>query len=314
MKKLKNTFDEVKKQKWDTASVSLFVVKRKLVNRSAKYDVFHVNVDEALRKKIRSVAYRKINKANKAIEYDFNTADTDDDFLGLPAKDTDLQSILDAMQGEAEPRSIENYESLLGSWMYIARLDIEGVPPLFSSRRVSDGWTTKKVKQLINMVFQNNMLVDIGEQEIFRIDGKVDFFSYNGTIFIADKNNFEAALNFRKGMERNRDEIVKEFESLHLFDNVAEISHLVGNNLRRLRKLSQVKKAAYYKDKNFLTNLKRVNEEEGWGIQYSDDGKLLVTEDDIETVLRVLNNDRLTSKVNSENFDVDVKYKLTANG
>ena len=36
------------------------------------------------------------------------------------------------------------------------------------------------------MVFQNNMLVDLGEQEIFRIDGKVDFFTYDGTIFIAD--------------------------------------------------------------------------------------------------------------------------------
>jgi hypothetical protein len=47
-----------------------------------------------------------------------------------------------------------------------------------------------------------------------------------------------------------------------------------------------------------------VNDEENWGIKYSADGKLLVTEDDIETVLRVLNNDRLTSKINSENFDI----------
>jgi len=33
---------------------------------------------------------------------------------------------------------------------------------------------------------------------------------------------------------------------------------------------------------------------------------------DIETVLRVLNNDRLTSKINAENFDVDVKHKIGA--
>lgn len=164
------------------------------------------------------------------------------------------------------------------------------------------------------MVFQNNMLVDLGEQEIFRIDGKVDFFTYEGIIFIADKKNFETALNFREGMERNRDEIAKEFSSLGLFENAAAVSGLVGNNLRRLRRLSQVKKAGYYKDPRFLESLKKVNEEDGWGIQYSLDGKLLVTEDDIETVLRVLNNDRLTSKINAENFDVDVKHKLGAGG
>lgn len=49
-------------------------------------------------------------------------------------------------------------------------------------------------------------------------------------------------------------------------------------------------------------------------IQYLPDGKLLVIEDDIETVLRVLNNDRLTSKIDAENFDADVKHKLGAGG
>ena len=74
--------------------------------------------------------------------------------------------------------------------------------------------------------------------------------------------------------------------------------------------MSQIKKAGYYQDRNFLQSLKIVNEEDGWGIQYSPSGEILVTEESIETVLRVLNNDRLTSKINNENFDVDVKHKL----
>ncbi|MEA5112922.1 MAG: DUF4868 domain-containing protein [Geobacteraceae bacterium] len=314
MNTLKNTLDTIKKIDWDSASVSFFVVKRKLIQRSAKYDIFHVNVDEPLRKKLRGITSGKIKKSNVAIEYDFNTVDLDDNLLGLPTTDTDLHAILQTLQDDEDPPTVDQYEALLGSWLYIARLDIKDQPPLFSARRVSEGWTTKKVMQLINMVFQNNMLVDLGEQEIFRIDGKVDFFTYDGFIFIADKKNFETALNFREGMERNRDEIVKEFSSLGLFENATAISDLVGNNLRHLRRLSQVKKAGYYKDPNFLANLRKVSEEDGWGIQYSHEGKLLVTEDDIETVLRVLNNDRLTSKINAENFDVDVKHKLGAGG
>ncbi|RJP89639.1 MAG: DUF4868 domain-containing protein [Desulfobacteraceae bacterium] len=310
MDDFKATLDIIKTFNWGTASVSFFVVKRKLIQRKAEYTVLQVNVDKSLRKKLRGIADNKIKQSNAAFEYDFNTVDMDENLLGLSTADTDLQQIIDELKKDEDPPCVNRYEDLIGSWLYITRLDINGQPSLFSARRVSEGWTAKKVIQLINMVFHNNMLVDLGQQEIFRIDGKVDFFTYNGIIFIADKKNFETALNFREGMERNRDEIVKEFSALGLFEDASAISELVGNNLRRLRRLSQVKKSAYYKDPLFLERLKKVNEEDGWGIKYSPDGKLLVTEDDIETVLRVLNNDRLTSKINAENFDVDVKHKL----
>lgn len=198
---------------------------------------------------------------------------------------------------------------LIGSWIYIARLEKDG-QILYSVRRVSEGWTTKKVSQFINMIFDNNMLVDIEQKEIFRIDGKVDFFSFDGVIFIADKKNFETALNFREGMERNRDEIVEQVKQIKLFVNANKISNLVGNNIKRLRKLSQVKKSGYYKKQDFLQSLKQVNKDENWGIQYSDDGKLIVTEENIETVLTILNNSRLKSPINQESFDVDVKHKF----
>lgn len=310
MEQKKRLLKKIKSLDWNHASVALYLVKRELVHRKATYDVLQVNVDTKLRKKLRGVTSGRIQQSNAAVEYDFNTADLDDNLLGIATSETDFQSIIDVIAAEEEPDFADSIEQLIDSWLYIARLDITGEPPLYAARRVSEGWTTKKVSQLISMIFQNNMLVDIEQKEIFRIDGKVDFFSYDGTTFIADKKNFETALNFREGMERNRDEIVDEFHTMNLFDNASEVSTLVGDNIRRLRRLSQVKKAGYYKDANFLANLKRVNNEEGWGIKYSADGKLLVTEDDIETVLRVLNNDRLTSKINSENFDVDVKHKL----
>jgi hypothetical protein len=229
--------------------------------------------------------------------------------LGIAIEETDLKELIDSITAEEAPETANSYEALIGSWIYIARLE-KDEQILYSVRRVSEGWTTKKVSQFINMIFDNNMLIDIEQKEIFRIDGKVDFFSFNDVIFIADKKNFEAALNFREGMKKNRDEIVKEFKQTNLFVDADEISNLVGNNIKRLRKLSQVKKAGYYKKQHFLQSLKQVNEDENWGIQYSDDGKLIVTEEDIETVLTVLNNSRLKSPINQESFDVDVKHKF----
>jgi hypothetical protein len=310
MPDLQNTLQAVKRINWSQSAVSFYVIKRKLIRREAQYEVLQVNVDDNLRRKIKSATTGKIDRSNQAIEYDFNTADQDDDLLGISTAETDLQGIIDTLLRDDDPPTATRYEELVDSWVYLARLDVAGNPPLFAVRRVSESWSTKKVHQLINMIFQGNMLVDLDQQEIFRIDGQVDFFAYNGTTFIANKKNFETALNFREGMEKNRDEIVEEFSSLRLFEDVDSISSLVGNNIRRLRKLSQVKQAGYYRQEHFLINLKRVNEEEGWGITYSAEGKIMVNEDDIDTVLRVLNNDRLTSKINEENFDVDVKHKL----
>ncbi len=309
MEDLQNSFNEVKDINWNEAVVSFYVVKRRLANREAKYEILQVNVDENLCKKIRKVANDKVETSNKALEYDFNTSDLDDNVLGIATEETDLKELIDSITAEEIPETADSYETLIGSWIYIARLE-KDEQILYSVRRVSEGWTTKKVSQLINMIFDNNMLVDIEQKEIFRIDGKVDFFSFNGIIFIADKKNFETALNFREGMERNRDEIVEEFKEANLFIDANEISNLVGNNIKRLRKLSQVKKSGYYKKQNFLQSLKEVNKTENWGIQYSEDGKLIVTEDDIETILTILNNSRLKSPINQESFDVDVKHKF----
>lgn len=310
MKELNSLLKELQQEEWRQATVSLYIVKRVLKKRQAQYSVHQVNVDESLRKKLHSIAIKRISLADNVTGYDFNTADLDNNMLGIKMSETDFQTIIDAINADETPKFITKYDQLVDTWLYIARLDLKGKQPIYSARQISKSWSTKKVNQLVNVIFQDNMLVDIEQENIFRIDGKVDFLSHNGMLFIADKKNFEAALNFREGMERNRDVIVEEFKKANIFVDADEINRLVGDNLKRLRKLSQIKKAGYYQDKNFLENLRTANDAEEWDIKYSGEGKIVVNEEDIDTVLRVLNNGRLRSIINDENFDVDVKHKI----
>ncbi|MBS9783657.1 MAG: DUF4868 domain-containing protein [Pasteurella sp.] len=305
---LQKHFNDVKSIDWSKALVSFYVVKRKLVNRKATYQILFVNTDEKLRKRMRKVSSQKIINSNQALEYDYHTIDLDDNLLGISTDETDLKEIIDNINA-GNYTEVTDVNDLLGSWMYISRLEVDG-KVLYSVRKIVEGWDTKKKWEPINLIFSDNMLVDIDEKNVFRVDNKIDFFSFDGVIFIADKKVFEAALNFREGMERNRDEIVEEFKQQNLFVDADEISRLVGNNMHRLRKLSQVKKSEYYKDQVFLTNLKIVSKQEKWGIEYSDDGKLMVDENSIDTILTVLNNSRLKSPINQESFDVDSKHKL----
>ena len=309
MNQLQQTLKSAKGHSWQNAAVSFYVIKRQLAHREANYEALNVNIDQALARKVRTIVKGKIEKSDAVREYDFNTADLDDDVLGLKTAETDLQKVVDLI-GSGDVPSAKSYDDLIGSWLYVARLDLPNTPSLFGVRKLSPGWITKEVSQLVNAIFKNNMLVDLDQGDLFRIDSKIDFFSYDGVVFVADKKNFETALNFREGMERNRDAIIKEFEQLELFANAQDIAALIGNNVNRLRKLSQVKNSAYYRDPNYLKALKRINKSEHWGLNYDGNGRIIADKDTIEHILKYLNNDRLTSKINKEEFAVDVKHKL----
>ncbi len=310
MDELKKLFKKLKKLDWKKATVSFYVLRRQVTQRKAKYKVLQVNIDKNLKEKLRSIVSKKIAGSNDVLQYDFNTADLDNNILGIPNSETDFEEILELINAEKEPQFAKTYEDLLKKNLYISRLDIKDEQPLYAIRYIEGGWNIKKVTQFINLIFKNNTLVDLDFKEIFRIDSKVDFFSFDGTIFIVHKKEFEKALNFRAGMEKNRDEIVKEFAKLKLFKNPQNISKLVGDNMRWLRRLSKIKKSGYYKDQQFMSKLKEVNSERNWGIQYSDDGKLVITEDDMELVFTILDNGRLDSPINQEVFDVEVKHKI----
>ena len=311
MHQIQSAFKKAKSINWGKGIVSLYIAHRELDpnTRAATYAVLNVNADEKLRTRLRSIACKTISASNKVIAYDFNTADHDDDFLGITTSETDMQRIVDQITS-ATPITVTKVDDLLNTWVYIVRLTVKGEEPLFSVRQVSKGWTTKKVSQLASLIFKNNMLMDIDEEQVFKIDNKLDFFSHNGVIFIADKKNFESAMNFRLGMEQNRDNIVGEFVANNVLSSTNKLAELVGNNLRRLRKLAQVKKSGYYRDPSYMSRLKAVNAAENWGLTYLPDGTLNITEDNIDDVLRILNNDRLRSPINDENFNVDVKHKL----
>ncbi|MCW0218421.1 MAG: DUF4868 domain-containing protein, partial [Prosthecobacter sp.] len=293
MSTLKAKFTAVKKIDWNQATVSLYVAQRKLVNREARYELLEVDIDKPLGKKLRGISNDRITKSNAVREYDYNTADLESDVLAVETAETDLQQLLDDIESANDIKKATDYQSLLGSWIYIARLEVAGSPILYSVRKTSTTWNAKKVTQIINAIFQNNMLINLDQKDVFKIESKIDFFSFDGTLFITDKKCFETALNFRSGMIKNREAVIKEFETLGLFEDAAIVGTLVGNNVTRLRKLSQVQKSGYFREPTFRESLHKVNKKEKWGLNYNATKCLIACEESIENILRFLNNDRL---------------------
>lgn len=292
---------------------SLWVVNRRISQRSATYSVLRVEIDEKLKRKLKDIVAVAIAAADHASPYEYVSDDQDGQTFTLDANETDFAAIEADIDAANEDQVATNVSDLTGAWAYVARINTEDGNPIYAFRRVSTTWNTKRVSGVlgINSFFEAGVLVDLDEREVFRIDRKVDFFAHSGTAFIVDKRQFEIGMNFREGMERHRDEVLQEFTELALFTDVEVFRAVIGDNIRLLRRLASVRKNGYYRDSAFIDQLQRRAIDLGWPIEIVE-SKIVVNEENVEMVLRFINNDRLQSPINEEVFDVSVKRLVTS--
>jgi hypothetical protein len=308
MKELNRQLKQLKRIDFSAGITSLWLVKRYLADRRAQYSILKVEIEKKLKKRLKQIVTDTIAESNTIDEYSFVTEDQDDRLLGLEVSDTDFESIRGEIDRGSEVPKAKRIEDLLGSWAYVIKLQVDS-KVVYGFCKISTLWSTKKVMGVVNLVFENQVLIDLEDKQVFKIESKLDFLCFENILFILDKQQFESALNFRVGMEQKRDQVIQEFQNLKIFQDVSPIQKKVGNNLRFLRKISMVSKNGYYRNVDFMRRLKELNESEGCGLTIVND-QIIVTENDVELVLTLLNNDRLVSPINEEVFDVSVKKKV----
>lgn len=293
------------KDKWN---VHFWLVKRRLVAKQAHYNVFRVDTETKLKTKLRNLVLEKISQNYRIEEYSFVSEDQDDQLYTIEVAKTDFQMILlEIEKGLGNPKVTE-YKELLNSWAYVVELR-HGEQKVSALRKINSLTQPKKVRGIQWLLFQGTILEDAGDDQIFAIDKKIDLFASEEILFITNKKEFESALNFRKGMETNRDLVFQELQLMEIFQDLTPIRVAVGSKLNYLRKISAIKKSAYYKDANFMKALLKLNTSEKWGLT-TDGDKIVATSENVDLVLNLLNNNRLKSMINQEVFDAVVKKKV----
>lgn len=289
---------------------TFWLVKRKLSQQQAKYSILKVDTDARLEQKLKHAITAKIGDQGYQLDaYDFLTTDQDNGLLTIESAATDVTLIqAEIDKGTANPK-VEKYEDLLDSWAMVIKLEHQD-KAVYAYRKIHKFTNPAKLAHVSFLQFKDQELKDLDQQEIFTIDTQVDFFSYEGTTFIANKKEFESTLNFRAGMEKNRDVVLQEFVDLNIFSDASLLKEHIGANLNYLRKVSSIQKSGYYKDAQFLQELVKVNEQKGWGLVI-ENGAIVINEASIDLVLTLLNNGRLESPINHEMFDAPVKKKVT---
>ncbi|SEP98006.1 DUF4868 domain-containing protein [Basfia succiniciproducens] len=306
--KIKKKIKTIQTENFNNWSVSFWLIKRKSIAKTKefKYSAWRVDMDKKLPTRFKGYLKKQLQNREFHIEnYDYSNADCDDVLLTIDAGITDFSKIeAEISKGFDNPR-IERHDNLLNSWAYVILFE-SGDKKLYAWKKISTDTQPKKVASKGVLFFINKELVDPDDKEVFMIYPNYDFFVYEGTAFISSKKQFESSMNFREGMKSKSAEVIDDFKKQKTFQNIELIEKYVGNNLHRLRKMASILKSGYYKQPDYIKKLIAVNKKEKWELKV-ENGQIVVEEETIELLLKLLNNDRLRSPINNETFDASAK-------
>jgi hypothetical protein len=308
MSNYNDIFKDLKKCKLDTAVINLWVVKRSIKDMKAKYKVLSTIIESNIEKKLLDVTSKYLTKNNEIKEYAFITEDHHDDIYALNSDETSFSIIFDEIKKGSDGEKLIDIKDLLEIYSYVIELKNNNFHIL--AFRKTENWKRLKKSSFINLIFREHRFINVEEDKVFSIDTNIDFIFYKDKLFILNKKNFEEALNFREGMKKNRDEVLGIFKEKNIIDNIEKMKENIGENLKYLRKISTIKKNGYYTDSNFIGLLKKVNEDNNFGLKF-DNNRIIYEEDKLDLILTLLNNDRLKSVINEELFDVSIKKKVS---
>jgi len=307
--KLTTLLKTLKQANFNKAQATFWIIKRSGKPSTPIYETFYVDTESHLQVKLTDIVHRAIDRANQVKPYDYYTADmAEEDALAVSVTETGFDSIqAQISQGSNAPRITEP-KQFNDSWAYLIDLEIGG-KHISAVHKITGGWALKKQAMLVKVLFSKSTLVDYEDAPVFQLERKIDFLAFGDVVFILDKSKFESVLNFRVGMERKRDELLKDLSKMDLLSDLGMMRKSIGTNMNLLRRAACVKKNGYYQDVKFMAELKQVCHKHGWNVQWQD-GRIIVTTDNVGVILTLLNNDRLQSPVNMELFDVLVKNRI----
>lgn len=300
-------FERLKSLNYAQASVAFWVVKRRLAHMEASYELRRVDLDTPLSAYLRETFAKTLADAANHLEpYSFVSEDQDEQIYTLELPTTDFERVKTTIDQGLKVPKVKQFGDLLGSWAYVIQLMV-GSDILYAWRKISALSSVKKAGFVTPLLFKNATLVGLGEDNIFTIDTRIDFFAHQDSLFILNKKEFESGLNFRARLERARDEVLGEFGGLGLLSSTDALKKKIGSNLSYLRRLSEIQKNGYYKDAHFMQKLKEANSSNRWNLAFDEAGKIVAEEDKVDLILTLLNNSRLRSLINAEVFDAAVK-------
>jgi hypothetical protein len=251
---------------------------------------------------LKEIFVSQLQGLTEEIDYSLLAENNEESVLTLPADETEIDAITEASGQPTPGRKTRSVKTLRNAKFYVVRL-VQGGQVVFAVRKTDSSWRTRAAANILTAVYKDREL-DLAEDEGFKIHKSFDFFCVNGRILIADKRNFESVLNYRAAHEGDFAELQAEAAFTDVFANLVHLVDFVGINRLQLRRMSAIRRKAFYTDGQFMTNLRLRFADYGLNIQFDAAGKIIPTPETCRDIMTALLDHRLRSGFSGNTYDV----------
>lgn len=308
-----DVWKQILKIDWSNSIISFYVGYRKFQNKTP-YSILSILKGDKQDKLFRKFLQRKLDVKHEFSAYTFTPPSSHSAVLTTPAAEYPYyQNLYSALNSE-KMDSVKKYEMVIKGHFYVlCYTPKDGGEPLYAFRRMEKKYNVLNNERLTKFLWNENGFFDIENKPSFKLDGFFDYIVYNNMIFIFNQKNFEYILNVKDAIVNLSKRIINNLGEIGIIENPKDFESIVGCNMHHLRRVANIESEGYYKDEKYVKNmLKIIKEKKQWNIQLNEDAtKIVVTPENMVSVVKVLTNNRLFSLISEEEFDIDGKQLLS---
>lgn len=237
----------------------------------------------------------------EAVAYDSGAAVAKDTLMMIDGDIDQWNSILQLITAPVEKRHVRSVSGLQNNLAYVVVFSSNG-KKLYGIKKTSSQLGSKKAKKFFDTLFDGEKL-DVAENLVFGISKFFDFFYLDERFYILDRLNFESILGYKEHYKKNFNELLSDVNFHSRIDNLQVLKNYVGDNAIQLGRMSAIKEKKKYEDQVYWDSFIGLNSVEGWGINVSDTGKIIISEDKVKDIVSILLGHRVKSLCDREISD-----------
>lgn len=286
---------------YQQATVQLWIFKKSTTD--ARFRAWHVRTDADIENLFRQAVIDSVSNTTEEISYSPISQNNESSCLTHSLEESAgliaLLSLVDAPEAENVDAQLKHLKGAAG---YLVKFQGDN-QTVYAVRRTAPNWRPQVRNSLINAVFRNGELSATPE-ETFSFDSYFDFYCVNETVFVKSKRAYESAMSEKRAYERNFEDLSADPAFSAIFSDIEPLKSYVGNNAMQLRRITVIQSKALYLRHDFPQRVQQVNNRRGFGLNFDQNGKLIVCENTAKTIMQILLDHRLFSEFTEMIYDV----------
>lgn len=298
------------KRKLDDASpdyTGLFFITRKKRREEIEYSVLRTKITADIGEALITIVKQQLSKLIETVDLEYieyNPAINLDKNHVETIKREEVHYLDEILQDmNSADLHIFDMKQSKNLWAYAIKIGNTGITLFrkYTEKRILDikGWIPLFVQ---NGVF--NKLTD----SILTMDKYIDCIYYDGKMFILDKTHFEKIFSFMDKFILEIDANICHLEEKSLVDDITALQKLCKSDPRKIKKLNKVLKSDILNSLN-TKRISEINRQYNLDLDFTEDGKIIVSHKNIWTVLRVLDDEYLESSMTDNKYEVHSKVR-----